>query len=87
MDHFEIVVSEVNEPACLAAVKCLGLAEIGQVFVISKDLHREGRAMKIVAPGFQGADDCEKLSVIDVIILLRGKNKDASLHWSWFGGG
>ena len=70
MDHFEIIVSEVNEPACLAAVKCLGLAEIGQAFVISKDLHREGRAVKIVAPGFQGADDCKELPVINVIISL-----------------
>ena len=70
MDHFEIVVGKVNEPARLAAVKCLGLAEIGQVFVIGKDLHQEGRAMKIVVPGFQGMDDCEELSVVDVIISL-----------------
>ena len=70
MDHFEIVVSEVDEPACLAAVMCLGLAEIGQVLLIGKDLHREGGAVKIVAPGFQGADDCEELSVVDVIISL-----------------
>ena len=29
MDHFEVKVSEVNKPACLAAVKRLGLTEIG----------------------------------------------------------
>ena len=52
MDHFEVEVGEVNEPACLAAVECLGLAEIGEVLVVGKDLHREGGAMEIVAPGF-----------------------------------
>ena len=70
MDHFEIVVGKVNEPSCLAMVKRLGLAEIGQVCVIGKDLYREGRAMKIVAPRFQGVDDCKKFLVIDVIISL-----------------
>ena len=70
MDHFEIVVSEVNEPACLAAVMCLGLAEIDQVFVIGKDLHQEGRAVEIVVPGFQGMDDWEEFAVVDVIISL-----------------
>ena len=29
MDHFEVKVSKINEPTCLAAVKRLGLAEIG----------------------------------------------------------
>ena len=29
MDHLEVKVSEVNKPTCLAAVKRLGLTEIG----------------------------------------------------------
>ena len=29
VDHFKVKVSKVNKPTCLAAVKCLGLSEIG----------------------------------------------------------
>ena len=72
MDHLEVKVGEVNEPACLAAVECLRLAEIGEVLVVSKDLHREGGAMEIVAPGFQGTNDSEEFAVIDVIISFGG---------------
>ena len=52
MDHFKVEVGEVNEPARLAAVKRLGLAEVGEVFVVREDLHGEGGAMEIVVPGF-----------------------------------
>ena len=38
--------------------------------MIGKDLHWERRAMKIVAPGFQGVNDCEEFTVVDVIISL-----------------
>ena len=56
----------------MAAVECLGLAEIGKVLVVSEDLHRKGRAMKIVAPGFQGADNSKEFMVIDVVVPLSG---------------
>ena len=52
MDHLKVEVGEVNEPACLAAIECLRLVEIGEVLVVSKDLHREGGAMEIMVPGF-----------------------------------
>ena len=68
MDHFEIEVGEVNEPVCLSAIERLGLAEVGEVLVIHKDLYLEGGAMKVVAPRFQGADDCEEFLVIDVVV-------------------
>ena len=70
MDHFKIEVSEVNEPARLSEIECLGLIEIGEVFVICENLHRKWRAMKVVAPRFQGTDDCEEFSVVDVIVSL-----------------
>ena len=68
MDDFQIKVCEVKQPACLAAVQVLGLTEVCQVLVICKDLDREGEAMEIMSPGFQGTDDCEKLSVVDIIV-------------------
>ena len=46
MNHFQVKVCKVNEPACLAAVERLGLAEIGKVLMVSEDLHRKGGAMK-----------------------------------------
>ena len=44
MDHFGIGVGEVDEPARLSAIERLGLAEVGEVFVIHKDLYWEGEA-------------------------------------------
>ena len=50
------------------AVKVLGLTEVCQVLMISEDLNREGRAMEIVSPRLQDADDCKKLPIVDIII-------------------
>ena len=72
MDHFEVKVSEVNEPARLAAVKCLGLTEIGQVLVVGEDLYWKGGAVEIVVPRLQGANNSEEFAVVDVVIALGG---------------
>ena len=72
MDHFQVEVSEVNKPTCLASVKRLGLSEIGKVFMVGEDLHRERRAMEVVPPRLQGANDSEKLAVIDIVIPFGG---------------
>ena len=68
MDHFQVEVREVDKPARLTAVENLGLAEICKVFVVGEDLYREGGAVEIVSPGFQGANNGEKFSVIDIIV-------------------
>ena len=70
MDHFEIEVSEVNQPPCLATVECLGLPEIGKIFVIREDLHRKGGTMKVMLPQLQGADDREKFVIVDVVVTF-----------------
>ena len=72
MDHFEVEVGEVDQPARLTAVKRLGLAEIHEVFVVGEDLYREGGAVEIVAPGLQGANNGKELSVINVVITFGG---------------
>ena len=61
MDHFQVEVREVDKPARLTAVEHLGLVEICKVFVVGEDLYREGGAVEIVSPGFQGANNGEKL--------------------------
>ena len=53
-------------------VKILGLMEIHQVLVVSKDLDGKQRSVEIVPPGFHSVDDGEELSVVDVIIPLGG---------------
>ena len=73
MDHFQVKVSKVDEPACLAAVEHLGLAEIGKVLVVSEDLYWKGGAMKIVAPGFQSTNNGKEFSVVDIVVLLGGR--------------
>ena len=72
MDHFEVKVSKVNKPTCLAVVKCLGLTEIGQVLVVGEDLYWEGGAVEIVAPRLQGVNDCEEFSIVDVVVAFGG---------------
>ena len=73
MDHLQVEVGEVDEPAGLAAIKRLRLAEIGKVFVVGKDLYREGGTMEIMAPRFQGANDGEEFSVIDIVVPFGGR--------------
>ena len=47
MNHFKVKVGKVNEPTCLSVVKRLGLAKIGEVLVISENLHQEGGDVKV----------------------------------------
>ena len=50
----------------------LGLAEIGEGFVVGEDLHGERGTMEVVAPRLQGANDGEEFAVIDVVISFSG---------------
>ena len=74
MDHFQVEVGEVDEPARLMAVERLGLAEISKILVVGEDLYGEVGAMEIVTPGLQGVNNGEKFPVVNVIIAFsRGK--------------
>ena len=74
MDHLQVEVSKVDEPTCLAAVECLGLAKVGKVFVVGEDLYGERGAMKVMAPGLQGADDSEEFAIINIVVsFCRGE--------------
>ena len=53
----------------------MGLLEVGEVFMVSEDLHWEGRAMEVVSPGLQGTDDGEKFTVINIIVMFCGGNQ------------
>ena len=72
MDHLQVEIGKVNEPACLAMVERLGLSEVGEILMVGEDLHREGGTMEIMAPGFQGANDGKEFSVIDVVVSFGG---------------
>ena len=53
---------------CLSAIERLGLAEIGEVLVVSEDLYGKGGTMEIVAPRLQGANDGKEFAVINIVI-------------------
>ena len=72
MDHFEVKVGKVDEPTCLSAIEHLGLAEIGEVFVVGEDLHGERGTMEVVTPRLQGVNDGKEFAVVDVIISFGG---------------
>ena len=50
MDHLQIKVSEVNEPAGLSMVEGLGETEVGEVLMVCEDLDRERGSVEVVAP-------------------------------------
>ena len=52
----------------MTVVKILGLTEVCQVLVVSKDLDGERGTMEVVPSGLQGADDGEEFTVINVIV-------------------
>ena len=70
MDHFQVKVRKVDEPAGLSSVEVLGGTEVGEVFVVGEDLDRERGSMEVVSPRLQGADDGEEFSVVNVIVSL-----------------
>ena len=70
VDDFEVKISKVKQPLGLVAVEVLDLMEVCQVLMVSEDLDGEGGSMEVVLLGLQGADDCEELLVINVIILF-----------------
>ena len=54
----------------LPSVEVLGGTEVSEVLMVGEDLDREGGSVEVVVPRFQGADDSEELSVIDVVVLF-----------------
>ena len=53
-------------------VEHLGLAEVGEVFVVHENLHWERGTMKVVVPRFQGVDDGEEFLVVDIVVAFGG---------------
>ena len=49
--------------------------KIGEVLVIGEYLYWEGGSSEVVLPSFQGIDDCEEFSVVDVVISLSGEER------------
>ena len=52
VDHFQVKVCEVNEPAGLSSVEVLGGTEVGEVFMVGEDLDWEGGSVEVVPPRF-----------------------------------
>ena len=51
-------------------VDVLDLTEVHQVLVVSKHLFREERAMEVMSPGLEDADNGKEFLIIDVVIVL-----------------
>ena len=75
MDHFQVEVSEVNEPASLLTIEVLGGTEVGEILVVCTDLYREWGPVEVVLPGFQGMDNGKEFSVVDVVVLFCGRER------------
>ena len=51
------------------------MMEVSEVLVVCENLYRERRAVEVVTPGFQGMDDREEFSVIDVIVSFSRRER------------
>ena len=54
----------------MATIEVLGLTEVRQVLVIHEDLDGKWGPVEVMSPGFQGTDDGEELSVVDVVVAF-----------------
>ena len=70
MDEDEVETREVFLPTCLTAAKLLRVFEVREVLVICQDSERMGSAFEIVMPFLEGADDGEKLTVINIVVAF-----------------
>ena len=52
MDHFQVKVREVDEPAGLSSVEVLGGTKVGEVLVVGEDLDWERGSVEVVSPRF-----------------------------------
>ena len=68
MDHFQVEVGKVDKPSGLLTIEGLGGTEVGEVFVVGKDLYREWGSLEVVTPGFQGSNDGKEFPVVDVVV-------------------
>ena len=50
VDHFQVKVREVDEPAGLSSVEVLGGTKVGEVFMVGEDLDWEGGSVEVVPP-------------------------------------
>ena len=51
----------------------MGLMEIGKVLVVGEDLYGEKRAIEIVAPRLQGANNSEEFAVVNIVVSFGGR--------------
>ena len=70
MDEMQVEVREIKEPSSLMTVQALGGTEEGKVFMIGENLDREGRTMEVMTPSFEGTNNCEKFTIINIIVAF-----------------
>ena len=39
--------------------------------MIGENLNGKGGTMEVVSPGFEGTDDCQEFSIVDIVIPFR----------------
>ena len=56
--------------------------EILKIFVIGNNIHRGGRALQVVLPGFEGLENSKELLVMRVVVQL-GRGECARIEGNW----
>ena len=75
MDEMKVKILEEHHPVGLMTREFLGLTEVSQVFVIGEQSDGMSRSLQIMMPMFESVNDGKQLPIVNVIILLSGRER------------
>ena len=59
---------QIFRSVSLTASEDLGSRKVGEVFVVSDDIHRKVQTLQVVSPNLECLKDCEEFFVINIIV-------------------
>src|SRR3981189_2392164 len=78
----EVEAGEVDRPSRLSAIELLCNSKVFEVLVVSEDLNRMARPLKVVAPFLETSDYCQHFHVVDLIVAFdRTERLGQERHW------
>src|SRR3981189_1155621 len=78
----EVEAGEVERPSRLSAIELLCNSKVFEVLVVSEDLNRMVRPLKVVAPFLETSDYRQHFHVVDLIVAFdRTERLGQKRHW------
>ena len=64
----EVKLGQIFRPASLLASENLGGRKVGEVFVVSDNVHWKVWTLQVVSPNLECLKDCEKFFIVNIIV-------------------